>query len=179
MANVFQLAVERLIELGFYNFLLPFILFTTLMYAVLKKTKVLGDSIIVHAIISLSAGLMIFGLPVIVGYNITESLTAFVSQVTIVILVLMMGFIVAGFFYKDIGEKIGEIFKAPGPGAWVIWVVFAFAIMFGLFSLLGKPIKQMFSSFNVSAELMGMTIVLIIVFVVILIVSIAGGKEVK
>lgn len=177
MANIFQIAVERLIEVGFYNFLLPFILFATVLYAVLRKTQILGESPLIHGIVSVIVGLFVFGAPVIVGADISGGLTAFLTQGAIGILVVLVGFLIASFFYPNITEKIGEIFKAPGPGAWIVWAVVGFAATFGLFTLVGQPLQQAIAEVDIPSELITITIVLAIIFIVFLIVAIAGGKE--
>ncbi|MBI1978646.1 MAG: hypothetical protein HYS62_01130 [Candidatus Aenigmarchaeota archaeon] len=179
MVNIFQIAVERLVDVGFYNFLLPFILFTTLLYAVLTKTKVLGESPVIIGIISVSAGLLIFGLPVIVGVSIAQPLTAFLTQGAVFILVLVMAFLIGSFFYPNMMEKLGEIFKPPGPFTWLLWAVIAAAVGAGLFSIIGGSLKNVFSSLRVPSDLGALAGVLTVVFIIILIVAIAGGKEAK
>lgn len=179
MVNIFQIAVERLIEVGFYNFLLPFILFSTVLYAVLRKTQILGESPLIHGIISVVVGLFIFGLPVILGTSIVPQLTAFLTQGSIVILVLIFGFLIASFFYPNIMEKLPEIFKGGGVGSTIIWITVGIAASIGLFGFLKDPIQKAISSAKVPGELITITVVLAIIFAVFLFVAMAGGKEVK
>lgn len=179
MVDIFRIAVERLVEIGFYNFLLPFILFTTVLYAVLKKTGMLGESPVIMGIVSVSAGLLIFGVPVILGSSIVQSLTAFLTQATIVILVLVVGFLVASFFYPNITEKLPEIFKPPGPGGLIIWITVAIAAAVGLFAVIGNPLKGLFKTIKVPGELLTLTAIVIVILVAFLIVAMTFGKEVK
>ncbi len=172
MVNIFEIAVQRLIDLGFYDFLLPFVLFTAVMYAVLHKTKMLGESLSVQAVISVSAGLLVFGLPVILGTTFTQALTAFVTQSVIIILVIAVAFIISSFFYPNISEKLTEIFKPPGPAGTWVWIMVAFAAAFGLFKLSGNVIKGWFATSKASGDLLGLTITIIIAFIILLIVSI-------
>lgn len=179
MVNVFQIAVERLVEVGFYNFLLPFILFTTLIYAVLTKTKVLGESPVIIGIISVSSGLLVFGLPVIVGVDLAVPLTSFLAQGAILILVLVVALLVGSFFYPNIMEKMGEIFKPPGPFTWLLWVVVAAAVGVGLFSIAGAPLGELSTRFKIPGDLGALTGLLVVVFIIFLIVTIARAKEEK
>ncbi|MBU5537471.1 MAG: hypothetical protein QW818_01515 [Candidatus Aenigmatarchaeota archaeon] len=179
MANIFQIAVERLVEVGFYNFLLPFILFTAILYAVLRKTQILGDSPIIHGIVSVAVGLFVFGMPVLVGADISGGLSAFLTQGVIGMLVVIFGFLIASFFYPNISEKLPEIFRGGGPATWLIWAVVGFAAAFGLFAFVQKPIAKALTAAKVPGELIAITIVLMIIFAVFLIVAMAGGKEVK
>lgn len=179
MTNIFQLVAERLSELGFYNFLLPFILFTTVLYAVLRKTQILGESPVIHGIISVAVGLFVFGTPVILGVTIAPSLTAFVIQGVIFILVLLFGFLIASFFYPNIVEKLPEIFKGGGPAAWFVWATVGIGGAAGLFVLIQDPVRKAIAALKVPGELMTMAAVIIIIFVVFLLIAMAGGKEVK
>ena len=177
MVNIFQIAAERLVDVGFYNFLLPFILFTTVLYAVLKKTGILGDSIIIHGIISVSVGLLVFGVPVILGSSLVQPLTAFLTQAVIAILVFVVGLLVASFFYPNIMEKLPEIFKPPGPGGWLVWLVVGLAAALGLFTFIGKPIGQLFKAFKIPGELLSMTIVVVIVLIIFIIITLTRQVE--
>lgn len=177
MANIFQIAVERLIDVGFYNFLLPFILFTTVLYAVLRKTQVLGDSTMIHGVISVAAGLFIFGVPVLAGADLSGGLAAFLTQGAIGMLVVLVGLLLASFFVPNLTDKLPEIFQKGGPTAWIIWVVVGFAAAFGLFTFVQKPIQGVIASSKVPGELITLTVMFTIVFVIFLIVAIAGGKE--
>lgn len=177
MANIFQIAVERLVDVGFYNFLLPFILFTTVLYAVLKKTQILGDSPIIHGIISVSAGLLIFGVPVILGSSLVQPLTAFLTQAVIAILVFVVGFLIASFFYPNIMEKLPEIFKPPGPGGWLVWTVVGIAAALGLFQFVGKPVSQLFKAFKIPSDLLAMTVVVVVVLSIFIIITLTRQVE--
>ncbi len=179
MTNIFQIAVERLVDLGVYNFLLPFILFSTVLYAVLRKTKILGESPMIHGIISVIVGLFVFGAPVIIGTSITASLTAFLTQGAIVIVVLIIALLIASFFYPNIMEKLPEIFKAPGPGGLIIWVTLGIASLFGVYSLFGSNIKKITSGLRIPGELGTLTVVIVVIFIVFLLVAQSVGKEVK
>ena len=179
MANIFQIAVERLVDVGFYNFLLPFILFTTVLYALLKKTQILGDSTVIHGIISVVAGLFVFGVPVLAGADLSAGLSAFLTQGVIAILVILVGFLIASFFVPNLTEKLPEIFQKGGPTTWIVWAVVGFAAAFGLFNFVQKPIQKAISLANIPGELITITIVLAIIFIVFLTVAMGAGKEVK
>ena len=179
MANIFQIAVERLVDLGVYNFLLPFVLFATVLYAVLRKTKILGESTVINGIMSITVALFIFGMPVIIGTSITAGLTAFLTQAAIIIVVIMVGMLIASFFYPNIIEKLPDIFKGGGPAAFIIWGVVGIAAIFGLFELFGANIGQGLTHLKIPSELLTLTIVIGIIFVIFLFVAMSGGKEAK
>ena len=63
MANFFELVVQKLSELGFYNFFFPFVLSAVLFYALLRRSKLFGEmreGQILAAIVSLSVAFLIF-----------------------------------------------------------------------------------------------------------------------
>ena len=70
MVSLFEEMVQRLIDLGFYDFFLPFILSTAIFYALLKKSKIISDSPLVNATLALSIAFLIFGYPVIAGISV-------------------------------------------------------------------------------------------------------------
>lgn len=177
MVNFFEIAVQKLIDVGFYNFLLPFILFVTLFYAVLRKTKLLGDSEIVHGVLSVVFGLFIFGMPVILGNSLTVPLATFLTQGAVAMLVFIIGLLIASFFYPNLMESLPQIFKTPGPATWIVWVVFGFAILFGMFSVAGDFIDNVVGAAGIPKELFFLTVSIIGIFFVFLLITMARAGD--
>lgn len=178
MTNIFEITAQRLVEIGFYNFLLPFILFSVLVYALLRKTQILGDSPVIHGIVAISAGLLIFGLPVTLGGSgVVGPLTGFLTQGIVAIVVLVVGFLIASFFVPNLQEKLPEIFKNGGPAVLMIWVVVAFAIIFGLFGFVGKPLGNFITKARIPTDFLSLTIIVIIAFIALLLITMSSGKE--
>lgn len=177
MVNIFETAIQRLIELGFYNFLLPFILFVTLFYALLRKTQILGDSAVIHGVMSVTLGLFIFGMPVVLGVSLVEPLTAFLTQSAVVILVFVIGFLMASFFYPNLMESLPNIFRTPGPATWIVWVVLAFSVIFGLFVLTRSAVGGFITQLGISKELFLLSAVFMGIFLIFLLISLGKGGE--
>lgn len=173
MVNVFEIAVQRLIDLGFYNFVLPFILFVTIFYAVMRKSKFLGESEVINGLVSFIIGLFIFGMPVILGQSMTVPLSTFLTQSAVAMLVFTIGFLISSFFYPNLMEALPSIFKVPGPATWIIWVVVIFAIMFGVFSVSGNFISNAVSEAGIPSELFFLSVAIIGVFFIFLLVTMA------
>jgi len=176
--NIFQIAVERLLELGFYEFLLPFILFTTILYAVLRKTQILGDSVVIHAIVSVSVGLFIFALPVIIGIGMVPALTRFFGQMTILLIVIVFSLLLASFFYPNLMERLPELVKTSGPLQFLIYIVIGIAAFFGLFGIATNFFDYLVKISGINPELVAISGVVIVVLVVFLLIAMASGKEV-
>ncbi len=102
MANPFEIVVQQLIDLGFYNFLFPFIITAALFFALLKKSKILGESVSINAAVSLSVAFLVFGFPVLAGISLATPLATFFTQVTVWILIIVVGLVFASFFYPDL-----------------------------------------------------------------------------
>jgi hypothetical protein len=109
--NPFEMIVNKLIALGFYDFLFPFIITSAIFYALLRKSKVFGESAFINAAISLSIALLIFGFPVIAGISLATPLSTFFTQATVWILIIAIGFLLASFFYPDLTKVLLETFK--------------------------------------------------------------------
>jgi len=169
---VFEEVVQRLIELGFYKFLLPFIIISAIVYAVLRKTQIFGESPLIGGIISLSIAFFIFGLPVLSGANLVKPLTGFFGQVTIVILIISFGLLITGLFVPDLMGKMGEWVTGGGIVWWMILLVVIIAVTSGLFFFITNPIAE-------AAGSGGKLVLLIFLLVLFMIMAalIAGGKK--
>lgn len=140
---VFQQAIERLIELGFYKFFLPFIIVATIVYAILRKSQVLGDSPLINGIISISIAFFIFGLPVLVGVELVKPLTSFFGQAMVVILIITFGLLITGLFVPNLMERMGEWITRGGIVWWMIIIVLVIAITSGLFYFITSPLMKL------------------------------------
>lgn len=108
----FEVVVSKLISLGFYDFFFPFIIITVIIYALLRKSKVLGESNVINAVVALSIGLLVLGFPVITGVAFGGQLSTFFVQSTVWILILVVAVITASAFYPDIMKVLLEQFKS-------------------------------------------------------------------
>lgn len=61
MPNPFEIMVQNLNQLGFFGFLLPWIFVFAVVYAVLYKSKVLGDDLRINAVIAIVIGFFTAG----------------------------------------------------------------------------------------------------------------------
>ena len=121
----FKAVITRLADLGFFEFVLPFLLSATIFYGLLRKSKLFGDpqkNVAVNAIVALIAGFMVWAYPILAGVDVTLSLTTFFFQGMIVMLTIIIGLLIAGMFMpEDLPQKIGEAFKG-GKGLGLIIV---------------------------------------------------------
>lgn len=169
---VFQQAIETLIELGFYKFFLPFILISAIVYAVLRKSQLFGESPIISGIISMSIAFFVFGLPVLGGLSLVKPLTSFFGQITVVILIISFGLLMTGLFVPDLMGKLGEWATGGGIVWWMIVIVLLIAVSSGLFYFISSPMSVSLGS---GGKLF--FVFLILILFIILITSVAGGNK--
>lgn len=108
----FEVVVEKLISLGFYDFFFPFMIASVIIYALLRKSKVLGESNALNAVVALSIGMLIFGFPVLTGLTFGTQLSTFFVQATVWILILVIAVVIASVFYPDIIKVLLDQFKS-------------------------------------------------------------------
>jgi quinol-cytochrome oxidoreductase complex cytochrome b subunit len=109
--NPFEIVINKMISLGFYTYLFPFIITVAIFYALLKKSKVFGESIVINAVVALSIALLVFGFPVIAGVSLASPLSIFFTQATVWILIFVIGILLASFFYPELTKMLLETFK--------------------------------------------------------------------
>jgi len=167
---VFPEVIQKLANLGFYDFVLPFIIVAALLYAILRKTKVLGESPLINGIVSVAVSFFILLVPALAGVSLVAPLTGFFGQTIIVILIIAFGLLVTGLFVPNLMEKMTEWIK----GGWIMWaviiVVLLVAISSGLFSFITEPIK------NALGSRWDTFIVIIIVLIAIGIIAAVSGR---
>jgi len=109
--TTFEVVINKLVAIGFYEFFVPFLIMSVILYALLRKTKVLGDSNVLNGIVALSIGMLILGFPVLAGISFASELSTFFVQSTIWIMILVLAVIIAGVFYPDIWKMAEDQFK--------------------------------------------------------------------
>ena len=121
MADIFAPIVKKVLDLGFGN-LFVFALAAAMVWALLKKSKILGESESVNGTISIvSAFLIAFVFPLMTGMSLTTNLSLFFTQALSFFLFLVVGFLGASLFYPDLGKLLSEQFKHRSS-LWVMLV---------------------------------------------------------
>jgi len=135
MANAFETVILKMRDLGMFQFLLPFMLTTTIFYGLLRKSRIFGEefrAITVNAVIALVAAFMVWAAPIILGVNMETSLAAFFLQGTTATLVVLVGLLMTSMFFPpDLAAEFKnlEILKRHGGKFIVIGLVLAVALV--------------------------------------------------
>jgi len=131
MPNYFEIFASKLDELGVFTYLLPFILISAMTYAL--KSKILSDSPFINGVVSLSMTFMVvFGFPIATGFSIAPPLSTFFMQVSVFMLVFIIGTMIASIFYPNMSEWLPTVFKSRGMLMNLLGVSIALFVTSGL-----------------------------------------------
>ncbi|MBI2110460.1 hypothetical protein HYT51_01645 [Candidatus Woesearchaeota archaeon] len=118
--------ISNLESFGFYDYVLPFLLIFTIIFAILEKTKILGTEE-GHPRKNINFVLaMVIALIVLVQTNIVGLMTAYLSKMALVILIVVVFFLVIGIFGANAEE---------GFTGWPLIVGVIFAILMAIWAL--------------------------------------------
>ncbi len=117
--------VQFLVDFGVYQYLLPFLLVFSIMFAILNKTKVLGGKTNIDGVVAMVGGLLL-----VVQQDIVETINTFLPKVSLIIVVILM-------FLILVALVAGKEFKGF-QGAWM--GLFIIVIIVALFMALNPNI---------------------------------------
>jgi hypothetical protein len=178
MSTPFETAILKLKDLGFFQFLLPFMITAAVFYGLLRKTQLFGDpekNITVNAIVALSASLFVWAAPIILGVDIEAHLAAFFIQGFVVTLVFIIALILAGMFFPpDLPKALGERIKT----GWLWSAIVIIVLIIGVVLLVSSGLYQIIFpnvSIHVSSDIF-ITIGMLILVIVVIFAITRGAK---
>ncbi len=180
MANFFELVVQKLSELGFYNFFFPFVLSAVLFYALLRRSKLFGEmreGQILAAIVSLSVAFLIFGYPVLVGFTFGTELSAFFTQLSIIGLLFILALIFASMFYPDFPKMLTEKLASPSKVYMFIGIAFLLLITSGLVGVFTQGTDQESPQAPRDIILIIAGLIIFVIVIMIAAASMGGGEK--
>jgi len=117
MPSFFEIAILKLQALGFFTFLLPFILTAAIIYGGLRRSQLFGEperNVAVNAVVAFVISLFVWAAPIILGIDIETKLSAFFIQGFSVSLIVIIALILAGMFFQpDLAKSLSDKIKAP------------------------------------------------------------------
>lgn len=166
MPTFFEIAIQKLQELGFFKFLLPFILTAAIIYGGLRRAQLFGDpdkNIAVNGIIAFVISLFVWAAPVILGIDIEAKLTSFFIQGFSVTLIALIALVLAGFvFPPDLAKSLGDRIKA---GAFWGGVIIFFLIVGGVILVSSGLATVLFPKITIPSDIFITLAVLILLAV--------------
>lgn len=130
MVSPVETVITRLVSIGFYDFLL-FLLALPILFAMLKKTKILGESPLINGIVAFVGAFLIFSFPIITGVSLTFSMTNMFMQLMMFVLVVFFGVIIASFFYPDLMGTFAKKFTSRSTFFVAVIAALVIAILSG------------------------------------------------
>ncbi len=170
MQNIFEYIILKSLEVGIYD-LLIFVFALTLFYAIFKKYKILGESVLINGVLSFIIAFLIFGYPVIVGYSLTLPLVKFFTQTMTFVLLFFVGILIASMFYPDLSGFLTKAYSDSTSYVWIGVILTLVALL--LSGVLGVMWQQapIPGNIQIPSDLSGSAAGLIILLAVILIAS--------
>ncbi len=182
MVSFFETAVLKLQQLGFFSFLLPFLLTAAIVYGLLRRSQLFGDpekNIAINTIVAFSISLFVWGAPVILGINVEGNLAAFFAQGIAVSLVIIIGLMFAStVFPPDLAKNLSEKIKAPA-----FWgAIVVIGILLGIVLLVTSGLVLVFfpkgTGINLSSDIF-ITIGALVILAISVVAIIMGSREEK
>ncbi|MEM5882755.1 MAG: hypothetical protein QXQ77_00745 [Candidatus Aenigmatarchaeota archaeon] len=136
MADLFTPIVEQMDKLGFFNFFFPWLVTLAIMYAILKKSKILGESALINGVVAMSIAFLVFAFPVLSGFSLATPLSLLFTQTTSILLFFFVGFLLASLFYPNLTQFLIQQFTRRSALMAMIALGLALFITSGLIGIL-------------------------------------------
>jgi Na+-transporting methylmalonyl-CoA/oxaloacetate decarboxylase gamma subunit len=127
MVNPFINFLTRLHEFGFFNFFVPWLIFTAVFYALLKKSKLFGESDLINGTVALAVSFFIMYFPIMSGIELAPILSRFVMQSAVFFLIFIFAYIGASVLYPDLTALMKEKMTSR---AWLMIFVVLMILIF-------------------------------------------------
>ncbi|MBL7169400.1 MAG: hypothetical protein ISS48_00070 [Candidatus Aenigmarchaeota archaeon] len=192
MADPFTIAIQKLQEMGAFNFLFPFMLTTAIFYGLLRRSgifiikrkaltadgKEVGvETHGVNAIIALIAGFMVWAYPILAGVNIEQQLSMFFMQGTIVTLVLVVVLLLTSMFVPpDVAKQLEKLFEKGRVGVLLIVLLVIGLVILVSSGLINLIFGSIFSNINFSSDIVLTVVVLALLIVPFIFIFRSGGE---
>jgi len=120
--------IRKLKEAGMFRALIS-ILFAVIVFAVLNKSKILGENVAINGFIAIIVALLIFVYPTFSGFSLEAPIAIFFTQIFVLLLLLVFAFIGASFFYPDLPKMLIQEFVKPNMVYVMIFVILILIII--------------------------------------------------
>lgn len=183
MVSPFVSVIEKLRDIGAFQFLFPFMLSAAIFYGLLRKTKLFGEpekNVSVNAVVSLIASFMVWASPILLGIDIQVALSKFFVQGLIATLIPLLGLLIVGMFMPEgLTTELKGVFKGKalmGLVAVFILVIFGVAVSSGLIGVLFPGLSLPGGVSGISSDWLITAGTIIILILIIAIIIFVGGK---
>jgi choline-glycine betaine transporter len=181
MADIFTAVIQKLQQIGAFNFLFPYILTSAIFYGLLRKSQIFGkseDNVAVNGIVAIVAALMVLAYPILSGVSMEGLLPPFFAQGLVVTLVFMIALMIMGMFLPpDLPDVLSKnLLKGNKMGAMlIVGIFFGFLILF--LSGLGNVLLGPHVIATIPEDVMTLIAIILLIIVPILLIVWGGGEK--
>jgi uncharacterized membrane protein YidH (DUF202 family) len=160
-----------------FSSVLIFVFIFTIFYAMLRKSKMLGESALMNGVTAFVIAFMVTWFSV-TYMSLATPLSVFFAQGTALLMFVIFGIIAASVFYPDLPKVLGE-FKTRS----ILWIMIIFGILLfvtsGLISVFWAQASQPPKPGEVrpSTDVIVVSAVILIFVVVLTVAAAAGGSK--
>lgn len=163
-ANSITNILNTMADMGVFSYVIPFLLIFAVVFAILQKTKILGENRSVEAIVAIAVGLL-----ALVNDHVPRFFATIFPRFGIGLSIFLVLIILVGFFYTEDNGKPGAALK------WIGWLTGIGVVVWALvdWNFWGDGLG--FSSWF--GEYFWALIVLAIIIAVVVVVAKSGSRE--
>jgi hypothetical protein len=175
MVSPVETAIQQMLKVGFFD-ILAFILFLAIFYAMFRKSRILGESVFVNGIAAVAISFFVFLYPFLTGFSLIQNLVMFFAHASLWILLFLIAFLLASFFYPDLPKMLAATFVRRTTLYMMIGLGFALLVTSGFISMLWKGLMPTEGTQTKPGEVPRDIIILatgIIIFVILLMIAAA------
>ena len=158
---LFENAISILIDMGFFNTILPFLLVYAIVYGILVRTKIFGEEqTSINAVISFAIALFF-----IAAANVVDIMQAFLPWVGVIAIFLVGVMMLGVLIYGGEMESFSQKFKTPGILVTIVALFYALFYAAGWWTGFVQVVEYIFSSKDVIGLLLivGMLLILYVI----------------
>lgn len=175
--NYFEIIIQKMIDLGFYGYFFPFVITLAIAFALLQKSKILGENAKVNGVVAGVLAFLVFGFPVITGTSLAEPISIFFTQTIVIALVFVMVIVIASIFHPKIFDFLSEEFTAASLNS-IIVIVIGLLIVSSLITVFWSATKTPEKPGEIrSSSDIRILIVILIAFIAFLVIASQVGVK--
>ncbi len=159
-----EIMLGNMNRLGFFEFLMPWILFLAIIFAILKKSEVFGEEISVNAVIAAVVSFFIINYTP-VGMTLGTFFTTLFGLAAVIIAGLLVGILFIGMAGIKPEELLGKANKT------------AIAVLLGFLALIAFISVGGMSFFNIDSDLVITLFMLLLMLFAIMFIANSGGDK--
>lgn len=185
MVSPMETVILKLRDIGFFEFLLPFMISAAILYGLLRRSQLFGSpekNVAVNAVVSLMVAFMVWAYPIISGVSLEKTLSVFFVQGFIAMLVMVLGVSMIGVLFPEgMAQELGK--RMHGGGMYLVIIAISVLVFAGLLFTSGLSAVIFPSGTGGPGDLSSLlspdvilTIVLVVVLgVIVIAIAVLGG----